>query len=236
MSSTAILLFSREPHEEARYKNFSLRHHRKTNIAISKKLLNRTFTEIRKSKLDFFAISGQQQRGATFGERLANALDAVFEKGYSKVMVVGSDAPQLTSRLLLKAAAGLQDHNMVLGPDERGGIYLLGITKNSYSKDQLIDISWKTGSVCRELLRMATSNACTVEMLHKLRDINDADDLQRFIQSNKSPHALIHVLKGIIASFTGSSPIEPCCVTKSTVQLNISQRGPPLQLLRCIAA
>lgn len=67
------------------------------------------------------------QRGDGFDERLAHAHASVAATGPGPVVQVGMDTPQVTSALLLDVAAGLADHDAVLGPADDGGWWVLAL-------------------------------------------------------------------------------------------------------------
>lgn len=77
---------------------------------------------------DRFKHQSYVQQGASFGERFQNA----FEKSYelypkAAVIIVGSDCPLLTEKILIEAIAQLAEEKPVIGPSQEGGFYLLGI-------------------------------------------------------------------------------------------------------------
>lgn len=80
------------------------------------------------------------QEGRTFGDRLNNAVETLLQLGYERIVIVGSDCPDLDSQDLLTALESLESRSVVLGPDHRGGLYLIGISKEQASL--LHGISW----------------------------------------------------------------------------------------------
>jgi len=224
---TAILLFTNTPHEEARLKVFSPGSHFKVNASIAGELISRTVKKIRKSKLPYVIISSVQQRGESFGERFVNAIEETFEAGFGNVIVIGNDAPQLTPDLLLRASDLIQQNGLVLGPDERGGVYLLGISKNTYSREKLLSIPWKTGSVYNTLCDWGEENKCATETLLPLEDINSGKDLQSLLSDKSISLSFIHAIISMIAS--GSQLMREHYFFYSNICLrNINhRRGPP---------
>ncbi|MGH7937207.1 MAG: TIGR04282 family arsenosugar biosynthesis glycosyltransferase, partial [Chthoniobacterales bacterium] len=67
------------------------------------------------------------QRGVTFAERLELALEEISDLGYEEIVVIGADCPGLTTTDITAAFAGLASKRLVLGPDHRGGCYLIGL-------------------------------------------------------------------------------------------------------------
>ncbi|GAB3566065.1 DUF2064 domain-containing protein [Amycolatopsis endophytica] len=69
-----------------------------------------------------------QQRGDSFGERLANAhADAAAACPGLPVLQIGMDTPQVTAELLTASARGLLGRDAVLGRAEDGGWWALGL-------------------------------------------------------------------------------------------------------------
>ena len=67
------------------------------------------------------------QRGASFAERLELAVEEISNLGYDEIVVIGSDCPGLTTTDITAAFAGLAGKRLILGPDHRGGCYLIGL-------------------------------------------------------------------------------------------------------------
>ena len=67
-----------------------------------------------------------RQSAGDLGQRMAAALADVHGRGFSRVVLVGSDCPVLDRAYLEAAFAGLRDADFVLGPAEDGGYVLLG--------------------------------------------------------------------------------------------------------------
>ena len=82
--NTAVLIFIRAQREEARLKQLAQTFSLRRNISIVKSLNKRIKKIGRRSNLPVYTISGERQLGANFGERLANSIQTVFQKGYKK--------------------------------------------------------------------------------------------------------------------------------------------------------
>src|ERR1044071_3386670 len=67
-----------------------------------------------------------RQTGPDFGARLENAIARIDELGYDEVVVIGSDCPTLRPIDIEHAFGKLGSRKLVLGPDHRGGCYLIG--------------------------------------------------------------------------------------------------------------
>src|SRR5215831_8610742 len=180
--NTAILIFTRTAIDEARLKKFDQNLGRKSNEQIADQLIRHTLQTARKSNILFHVLYSDQQTGKSFGERFTNAIADMMAKGHEKVIVIGTDAPQLTCDVLRKAANSLQHHGLILGPDLRGGTYLIGISKKYFSEETFLHFPWQSERLLWEMLRWANEQNIPSNLLSPLRDINYASDLQQVIR------------------------------------------------------
>ena len=119
------------------------------------------------------------QRGETLGERLATVLAAAQAQGYAQVAAINSDSPGLPPAFLAQAFAALDDPavDVVLGPAEDGGYYLIGWQRPAPRLVRQVTMS--TPHVLVDTLALAAEAALRVHLLPSWYDIDDAADLQR---------------------------------------------------------
>lgn len=118
--------------------------------------------------------------GADIGECLEAAFDQLFDLGYSKVMALNADGPSLPAQTLDRAAALLDDHDLVLGPGEDGGYYLVGLKR---CQPQLFnDIPWSTGQVFTQTLYRARQLNLDIALLDPWFDVDYYGDLVRLVR------------------------------------------------------
>ena len=67
-----------------------------------------------------------QQQGKDLGARMEHAFAWGFAKGYTKIVIIGTDLWELNAQLLDQAFESLDSFEVVLGPAQDGGYYLLG--------------------------------------------------------------------------------------------------------------
>lgn len=91
------------------------------------------------------------QAGVSFAERLDNAVEALARLGYREIVIIGRDCPDLELRDIHLAFEELDRHRLVIGPDHRGGCYLIGIHASDRSK--LRGVQWQRNTDFRALLR-----------------------------------------------------------------------------------
>lgn len=115
------------------------------------------------------------QKGSDLGIRMQNAFINAFNTGYEKVLIVGSDLFDLTPKHINDAFEKLNTNDVVIGPAEDGGYYLLGMKKNH----PLIfkNKEWGTSSVRKDTLN-DLKNTKTA-LLEELNDIDMYDDLKK---------------------------------------------------------
>lgn len=122
----------------------------------------------------------RQQSSGDIGQRMAQAFLDNFTDKVSTIVVVGSDIPSLTDRLLIEAFQALEGREVVLGPTVDGGYYLIGMHRRVL--DRLLppvfaDINWSTATVFTETVAILDSLKVSLATLPTLRDIDRPEDL-----------------------------------------------------------
>tara|TARA_R110002050_G_scaffold157357_1_gene285916 strand:+ start:9116 stop:9745 length:630 start_codon:yes stop_codon:yes gene_type:complete len=69
------------------------------------------------------------QKGADLGTRMKNAFKKGFEDGYERIVLIGSDLPDINTLHLKNGLKALNKTEAVFGPAEDGGYYLIGLKK-----------------------------------------------------------------------------------------------------------
>jgi hypothetical protein len=121
------------------------------------------------------------QEGDDLGQRMEHAFAELFELGYEKVLIIGSDLLDLTSDDVTEAFELLTDFETVIGPAKDGGYYLLGM-KNLHS-DIFKNKDWGTATVLKSTLEDLQNN--NVHLLKELNDIDTFEDMQHYIELKK---------------------------------------------------
>ncbi|WP_157976174.1 DUF2064 domain-containing protein [Lewinella sp. IMCC34191] len=170
-STTAILFFSRSAQAEASEKFAG---HGGVGDRIATALIGRTLRVLSGVRLPVYHFDESRQEGSTFGERLGGCLREVFDFGYESVIVVGNDAPRLTARHLHAAADRLLAGD-VIGPNGRGGIYILGLHRTTFESTSIREACWQTESLYDELAGLLEG----VQILPGLNDCNTVADIRQ---------------------------------------------------------
>jgi uncharacterized protein len=115
------------------------------------------------------------QQGNDLGDRMKNAFAALFTEGYRKVCIIGSDCYELSGAIITDAFENLKTTDVVIGPVNDGGYYLLGTAK--LVTDFFINKNWSTSTVYSSTLKDAENLQLTVSRLPLLNDIDEEKDL-----------------------------------------------------------
>jgi rSAM/selenodomain-associated transferase 1 len=111
------------------------------------------------------------------GARLMSAFETALGDGAERPVLIGSDSPTLPSHLLSVAHRALRSHDVVLGPAEDGGYYLIGM--NVPHGELFGDIDWGTDRVLAQTLDRAHAAGLDVFLLPHWYDVDDGRDLER---------------------------------------------------------
>lgn len=116
------------------------------------------------------------QSEGNLGSRMSNAFSEINENN-SPTIIIGSDCYDLNSKILNIAFDNLQTNDMVIGPANDGGYYLLGLKK--YDASFFNDIEWSTETVFSATLKKAEAKNLKVSILQELIDIDTFEDLKK---------------------------------------------------------
>lgn len=124
------------------------------------------------------------QKGDDLGSRMKNAFNNVFSLGSEKVIIIGTDIPELSKELLKDAFSALDKSDVALGPSKDGGYYLLGI-KQMYS--ELFDgIEYSTSSVFSDTIKRIKELGLSYHLLPVLSDVDTEEDLIEWINNGSN--------------------------------------------------
>ncbi len=227
--ATAILLFSRTAGEEALHKPFSHRG-KAVNQRIAGHFIAHAGDTARRSGLPVVLVSSAQQRGETFGERLAHAFRLVFAQGYARVLAIGNDCPYLTPGLLREAAARLQTQPVVLGPARDGGAYLIGLSAGSFREGAFCELAWQTPACYASLRTYCRTHGLACAELPSHHDLDTRRDVAHFLRTSHRCAPLRRLTQYLDNLLTEKAISLPAAALTSTNRLpatSLSRRGPP---------
>lgn len=115
------------------------------------------------------------QAEGDLGARMEAAFRAAFEEGADRVVIIGSDLPEVSAALLRRALVALDAHPAVLGPARDGGYYLLGMRR--MIPGVFHRVPWSTGDVLARTLERMRAAGVEPALLDTLADVDEAADL-----------------------------------------------------------
>lgn len=116
----------------------------------------------------------QLQKGKDLGERMYNAIKSGFQKGYKKVILIGSDIYDLNKETIEEAFREMEIADIVIGPAADGGYYLIGMKK--LNKELFLNKKWGTETVLEDTLNNLSHKR--VKLLQIKNDIDVFEDLK----------------------------------------------------------
>lgn len=125
------------------------------------------------------------QKGVDLGERMYYAFCQGFNNSYRKICLIGSDIFDLTEIIIEDAFTLLDDHDIVIGPSNDGGYYLIGM--KSSMKEVFENKSWSTDSVLTETIESINALEITYALLPVLNDIDVLQDMDDKTRKNLLP-------------------------------------------------
>jgi hypothetical protein len=125
-----------------------------------------------------FALLPQQ--GEDLGARLDNALTHCLNSGFHKAVIMDSDSPTLPVAYLVEAFVALDTADVVLGPCDDGGYYLIGLKRPA--PRLLREVRMSTPTVIQETRQLAAATGLTVAQLPRWYDVDTAAELGRLRQ------------------------------------------------------
>ncbi len=191
--STAILVFARSGEAEANHTIF-VGNSPQDNRTVSEELLRQTLNTSQNSGLPVRFFSEEKQFGQNFGERFSNAIQAVFDEGFEKVIAIGSDTPALQTIDIQKAANQLSEKDWVVGPGWDGGIYLIGMRRAAFSESDFRNIEWETQRVQSDLAQLAASRDFSFSKLKSYSDFDSEKDVFQILKEIAADSVLFQLL------------------------------------------
>ena len=122
------------------------------------------------------------QRGRDLGVRERFIFEDLFEAGFRKVVLIGSDLPTLPAEYIKEAIDVIDQGSVVLGPSEDGGYYLIGLAAPDSQRsvpDLFTGIRWSTISVLDDTKAAAARVGVRVRLVPTWYDVDDSEGLSR---------------------------------------------------------
>jgi len=140
------------------------------------------FADLIPDDVDFFTQSGEG-----LGDRIQSVFKCLFDKGYGKAVVTGSDSPDMPVGLIEEAIAALDEPgvDIVFGPTHDGGYYL--VAASTPLTAPFMDISWSGPAVLDETLQRVKDAELGYRLLEPWHDMDRPTDLKLLLDSDDAP-------------------------------------------------
>lgn len=117
------------------------------------------------------------QEGKDLGQKMLNSFYDAFENDHDKMVLIGSDIPDLSKKVINDAFKKLDDNDLVVGPAEDGGYYLIGMKKPHESLFE--GMEYGTDRVLSDLLEEADNLSLKVAQTDMLFDLDTVADMKK---------------------------------------------------------
>ena len=116
-----------------------------------------------------------KQNGSNLGIRMKNAFKNSFQQNSKKACIIGSDCYEISEEIIGQAFDLLENSDVVIGPSQDGGYYLLGLR---FMIPQLFENKpWSQTNLLDETLSELKQMNLNVKLLQELNDIDTIEDI-----------------------------------------------------------
>jgi len=119
------------------------------------------------------------QQGADLGARLHHAFKETHKRGFERTILISSDSPHISLATVANAYKALDQADVVLGPAEDGGYYLIAMRQ---PHDVFTGIPMSTSVVSQMTIDLAHRQELLVRLLQPLLDVDELPDLLRLAE------------------------------------------------------
>lgn len=122
------------------------------------------------------------QTAGDLGTRMQQLMEQLFERGARRVVLVGSDLPDIQPAIVSRALVRLKEdaRRLVLGPSSDGGYYLIAAAR---VPAVFAEVDWGSPRVLSQTLAHAQRVGMPVALLEPMTDVDSVADLVRVMRS-----------------------------------------------------
>lgn len=117
------------------------------------------------------------QAAGDLGQRMIHYFADAFAGGASRVALIGSDSPTVPLNTFDTAFHALEAADVVLGPADDGGYYLVGASRPVSAIFE--NVEWSSTRVFQQTVENLAQSNLTWTALNPSYDVDDLDDLER---------------------------------------------------------
>jgi hypothetical protein len=125
------------------------------------------------------------QEGKDLGERMKNSFIKAFSMEYERVILIGSDIPDLPRTVIAEAFKALETNEITVGPARDGGYYLIGFRDKTFVPEVFDNIRWGGKQVLKTTLHRVEKIGCSVHLLPAWSDVDMLADVMALLQRNR---------------------------------------------------
>lgn len=192
MTRTAAIVFAKEPRPGRAKTRLAAGVGAERACALAEAFLLDTLGQVRAAGLELWvAFDPAEARGwflerapdarlvpqadGDLGARMAAAVQAALDDGAERVLCLGMDTPHASPDALTRAAHALANSDLVIGPSEDGGYWLLG--QRAVHPEVFEDMPWSASHLLEETLRR--TRELIVTRAEATFDVDEPGDLER---------------------------------------------------------
>lgn len=128
------------------------------------------------NKWSILNCDNRLQNEGDLGVKMDSAFRYVFSKGFDKAVLIGSDCLEIKLEHIESSFSKLERADIVIGPAEDGGYYLLGM--NKYNSSLFRNMPWSTNNLLEKTIEVAIAECLNYKLLPVLSDVDYIEDLE----------------------------------------------------------
>ncbi|PIO48033.1 MAG: hypothetical protein CMR00_06750 [[Chlorobium] sp. 445] len=130
----------------------------------------------------------REQQGTDLGERMQRAFQELFRDGFRRIVIIGTDSPDLPLNYITAAFDSLHysQNALCIGPAADGGYYLLGM--NHFFPEAFQNVPYSSSETYRATLHQIIPLSGRLFTLRHWYDVDTLDDLLRLSRNLQQDH------------------------------------------------
>lgn len=126
-----------------------------------------------------------QQQGDDLGTRMRAAFESAFAAGVPRALLMGSDVPDYSPKVVEGAFEVLHRVPVVVGPALDGGYYAIGFERSAFLPGVFEGMDWGTDGVFKATMAALSAQGHQPLLLPEWNDVDDLKDLNVLYRSNR---------------------------------------------------
>ena len=133
----------------------------------------------------------EKQDEGDLGRRMYSAFYDAFLRGYQRVILIGSDIPDIKPGHVREAFHALEDNDLILAPSTDGGYWLVGLKRPA---DVFQITNWGSHNVLEQTMAQAKAQGLYVQQIEPLSDIDTLEDLMIWRPEYETGHPYLSII------------------------------------------